>query len=183
MNNAKAKELGSNVVDFNRNRLACISKGKEHDNSITLDLQSSKICNFYNESKVLKSLALTVEEVGSLDEKVNNTEVRINNAETRINEAEKRMRLDSKEREDRIEARQSELLSNLEKRFADMDNKIEKSNDELNKKFEKYMDKIDSKFDKMDEKIDGNNKYLRSLTITTIVGIAAMVIAVLLAVR
>lgn len=183
MNNAKAKELESKVVDFNRNRLACISKGKEHDNSITLDLQSSKTCNFYNESKVLKSLALTVEEVGSLDEKVNNTEVTINNAETRINEAEKRMHLESKEREDRIESRQKELLSNLEKRFTNMDNKIEKSNSELNKKFEKHMESIDNKFDKMNDRIDDNNKYLRSLTITTIVGIAAMVIAVLLAVR
>lgn len=37
---------------------------------------------------------------------------------------------------------------------------------------------MDSKFDYMNDKIDGNNKYLKNLTITTIVGIGAMVIAV-----
>lgn len=177
--NIKSPTQVSNVVNFPRT-----IEDRSCNRSRILKPLSFDMSDFNKKkSRNLDFLALTTEEVESMEGNFNDMENRINNAETRINEAEKRMRLDSKEREDRIEARQSELLSNLEKRFADMDNKIEKSNDELNKKFEKYMDKIDSKFDKMDEKIDGNNKYLRSLTITTIVGIAAMVIAVLLAVR
>jgi flagellar motility protein MotE (MotC chaperone) len=40
--------------------------------------------------------------------------------------------------------------------------------------------RIDAKFDSMDSKIDGMGKHVRNMSIVTIIGIAAMVVAVFL---
>lgn len=74
-------------------------------------------------------------------------------------ELEKRVIEDSKSREER-----------MEKRFMEVMNSLEKINS-----------KMDEKIDKMSEKIDSTNKWITGLCISTIVGIAAIVVTVVIA--
>lgn len=74
-------------------------------------------------------------------------------------ELEKRVIEDSKAREER-----------MEKRFMEVMNSLEKINS-----------KMDEKIDKMSEKIDSTNKWITGLCISTIVGIAAIVVTVVIA--
>ncbi|MCR1962970.1 hypothetical protein NSA28_04970 [Clostridium perfringens] len=74
-------------------------------------------------------------------------------------ELERRIIEDSKAREER-----------MEKRFTEVMNSLEKTNT-----------KIDEKIDKMSEKIDNTNKWIVGLCISTIIGIAAIVVTVIVA--
>ncbi|EOU1985503.1 DUF1640 domain-containing protein [Clostridium perfringens] len=74
-------------------------------------------------------------------------------------ELEKRVIEDSKAREERMEKRFTEVMNSLEKINLKMDEKI----------------------DKMSEKIDSTNKWITGLCISTIVGIAAIVVTVVIA--
>lgn len=43
-----------------------------------------------------------------------------------------------------------------------------------------HIKKVDEKYDKLADKIDNSNKYIRNISITTIIGIAAMIISILI---
>lgn len=78
------------------------------------------------------------------------------------------LRSDIRASEDRIaksielsETRNSEKLSNIETMIKD------------------HFNKIDENYNKLEDKIDNNNKFITSISITTIIGIAAMVITII----
>ncbi|WWU63773.1 hypothetical protein QJR26_12145 [Clostridium baratii] len=81
-------------------------------------------------------------------------------------ELERRIMEDSKAREERLEKRFLEVMGSIEN---------------TNKKIDDTNNKIDEKIDKISEKIDNTNKWITGLCITTIVGIAAIVVTVMIA--
>lgn len=82
-------------------------------------------------------------------------------------ESEKRIYQNAKDSEDRYEKRQEAFDKRLEERLMSIDNK-----------FNKLEEKIDRKFESMESEIKESSKYLKNLTITAIIGIAAMVISI-----
>lgn len=74
------------------------------------------------------------------------------------------------------ESRTARSIELSEERNIERFNRIEQMINEHNSK-------IDEKYEKLESKIDNNNKFIISLSITTILGIAAMVVAVILSVK
>lgn len=88
---------------------------------------------------------------------------------------------DRRDQEQRI-AKNMELM---EKRLSDSEGRIEarfnqimKSIEDTNKKVDDSIQRMENKFDKLTDEVKENNKYIRNISVTTIIGIAAMVIAV-----
>lgn len=81
-------------------------------------------------------------------------------------ELERRIMEDAKAREERMEKRFLEVMSSIES---------------TNKKIDDTNNKIDEKIDKISDKMDSANKWITGLCITTIVGIAAIVVTVMIA--
>jgi hypothetical protein len=91
---------------------------------------------------------------------------------------------------DKMDRDQSDLRNDIrasENRTARNIELLEERNIERLNRIEQIINdhnaKIDEKYEKLESKIDSNNKFIISLSISTIIGIAAMVIAVILAVR
>lgn len=86
------------------------------------------------------------------------------------------LKKDMVESEKRITQNNKDLEDRLEKRYIETNNNINKLID----KIDTLDSNLDSKLEKMNEKIDSNNKFIISISISTILGIAAMVITVIL---
>ena len=83
-----------------------------------------------------------------------------------LNESEKRVTEDRGESEKRIDNQRQLSEERIEKKFI-----------ETMELIRGMSDKIDTKNDKLETKIDGSTKWIMTLCITTIVGIATMIFA------
>lgn len=173
-------KIKSNLIDF-RN-----SKNKE--------MISKEMPMLYNQSiedrlkqtitsNNIEYIAADIEEENTMDNKATNDillkyidslDKKYDDYKRDMIESENRIRQDAKNAEDRYEKRQAEFDQRLDERFKSIDDKFNK----IEAKFIDLEDKIDIKFGDMQNEIKENNKYLKSLTITTNIGIAAMVISV-----
>lgn len=102
-----------------------------------------------------------------------------------IVESEKRNASDRKEREERIEEQRKLSEERMEKKFNEameaikyQNEKIDKLGDKLGDKIDKLDTKLDTKVSQLELKVTENNKYVRNISITTMLSIAAMVISV-----
>lgn len=86
---------------------------------------------------------------------------------------------DMVESEKRIIRNNKDLEERLEKRYIETNNNINKLIDKMNT----LDSNLDCKLEKMNEKIDSNNKFIISISFTTIIGIAAMIITVILTIK
>lgn len=114
------------------------------------------------------------EEVDKMDSKntndllikyIDNIDKKYNDYKQDMIESEKRIYQNIKDSEDRYEKRQSEFEQRLDKRFENI---------------EKTFDKIERKFEILSSDINENNKYLKSLIITTIISVGAMAVSVII---
>lgn len=126
--------------------------------------QYEEVSNHMEDNKILEKY------MDSVDRNTRDMESRINKAQE---SSENRMQ---KKYDEAIEiSRQSE--ERTKERFDKIISSIEKHNDIIDTKIEMINGKLDTKISDLEKKIEGNNKFLRDLSITTIVGIAAMVIS------
>ena len=110
--------------------------------------------------------------------------------ETRVSELERNVdrvmtKLDmfieeSREARQRHDAEIRELRQRQDAAQAKHDADMHEMNQRFYEKFDDMNTKIDAKFASMDAKIDGMGKHIRNMSIVTIIGIAAMVVAVFL---
>ena len=70
------------------------------------------------------------------------------------------------------------FFSSFSQDMAAINKKFDKIDEKFNKIDQKF-DKIDEKFEKLNDKIDGFAKYMQTLTVTTVIGIAAIAVSVI----
>lgn len=92
----------------------------------------------------------------------------IDSAEQNRRDMEQRLMEDRRESEKRLTDERRLSEERMEKRF----------NETMNK-----LDKLDGRIDKMEGKLEGTSKWITALCITTIVGIAAMAVSVILSIK
>lgn len=179
MSNAEQK-ITSNVVEF-----------PKQNQKKTIGITNVTLYNEDTVNKLKRNINLNnreyiaggLEEENNMDNKstndmllkyIDNLDKKYDDYKRDMVESEKRIYQNTKDAEERYEKRQAEFEKMLDDRFKSIDAKFDK----IEEKFNKFEEKIDSKFELMQNEIKENNKYLKSLTITTNIGIAAMVISV-----
>lgn len=83
-----------------------------------------------------------------------------------------------------IRASEERIAKNIELSEARNEERLKRMENMINSYIENIdnkIEKIDNKLDRFEDKIDNNTKHIRNISITTIAGIAALVVSVLLA--
>ena len=131
---------------------------------------------FYNNSKIYE--AYTGEEDLELDNNdIRDAEQRIYQAENRINETEKRIYQNNKDLETRIDKNFDDLKNILKDYKKDIREEIKVHNDHN----EGHIKRIEESISKLESRMDSTNKWIIGLCISTIIGIAAMTITIMIA--
>lgn len=163
MKNRKIINGKSEVINFKKYNPYI---GNSYSQNICLEREKEKI---FNKMKVRK----------------NNSEEAIDMEEKSLNTVLDRMDQDRRDQEKRlsknmelIEKRITEERRLSEERMENRFNEVMKSIEKTNGNFEKSVERIEDKFEKLSDEVKENNKYLRNMSLTTIIGIAAMVITV-----
>lgn len=92
-------------------------------------------------------------------------------------EQEQRLSNNMQQMEQRITEERRLSEERMEKRF----NQVMESLKETNDRFDKSVIRMESKFEDLAKEVKENNKYIRTISVTTILGIAAMVITIIIA--
>ena len=82
------------------------------------------------------------------------------------------------ERLNQMDRDMQEFRKKHDEDMAAINKKFDKIDEKFNKIDQKF-DKIDEKFEKLNDKIDGFAKYMQTLTVTTVIGIAAIAVSVI----
>ncbi|WP_195945905.1 hypothetical protein [Paraclostridium bifermentans] len=127
-----------------------------------------------NSNKEFNDIAFTREEMNGMDNEFRDLKKDILDSEKRIQETEKRIYTANKDLETRIDKNLDEIKS----LFKDYKQELKDSTKRSEENISKLENKIGQLESKLENKIDNTNKWIIGLCLTTIVGIAAMVIAV-----
>lgn len=146
---------------------------KYHD---AYKIERNNIFNEYCSSNEKENNAFARKEMNDLEEEFKNLKRDIRDAEKRISNTEKRIYTSNKD----MEARINKNLDDLKYIFKDYKQDIKESNQKIEENINKLENKIENLESKLENKIDNTNKWIIGLCISTIVGIAAMVITVVL---
>lgn len=122
----------------------------------------------------INDTAFTREEMNEMDNEFKDLKRDILDSEKRIQDTEKRIYTANKDMESRIDKNLDEIKS----LFKDYKQELKDSNKKTEENISKLEGKIDNLESKLENKIDSTNKWIIGLCISTIVGIAAMVITV-----
>lgn len=147
----------SNITDFSKFRNSALAQ------------VTSDIINIDNNDTSEREEASTVDENKIIEKYLDKVDQDRRDQEDRISKNIQLM-------EQRITEERRLSEERMEKRFNDAMTSIK----EVNSKIEKLEDKLDQKTNSMLEKIDSTNKWVIALSISTIIGIAAMVVTVIL---
>ena len=98
-----------------------------------------------------------------------------------LNESEKRITEDKKESEKRITEERRLSEERMEKKFVEAMSSFKQLNDKIDINNTQLNTKIDTKAKESNDKIDINNKYINNISITTMIGIAAIAVALIVA--
>lgn len=152
-------------------------KWKDVKNRIFLDVSG------YNRNKLVKPeyklKERKKEEVSSNMDDNKLLEKYMDSVNQSIRDMEQRNIQDKREREQRIIQCQQLSEERMEKRFLEAMDAVKNQNEIISSAIAKFDDKID----KMDSKIDDSKKFIVSISLTTILSIAALVITVILTIK
>lgn len=153
-------ESGTELISLNDTNLAnkgdtfCYNNIKEE----VFDMDENKILEKY---------------LDKIDKDRREQEQRLNE---NIRSMEQRITEERRLSEERMEKKFIEAMDSIK----ETNKKLDSINSKLDKKVETINSKIDEKTDKIGEKIDNTNKWIIGVCLSTIIGIAAMVLTVIL---
>ncbi|MDU4415254.1 hypothetical protein GKD08_04065 [Paeniclostridium sordellii] len=185
---AISKNYESKAIDFdsykNRNKSRSYSDNTNVDNYFTISEKEISRVNTYNSlfKHILKGNnndnngTFTRKEMNEMDNEFKDLKKDILDAEKRIQDTEKRIYTNNKDLENRLDKNFDEIKS----LFKDYKQELKDSNKKSEESIVKLETKIDNLESKLESKIDSSNKWIIGLCLTTIIGIAAMVITVVL---
>lgn len=97
-----------------------------------------------------------------------------------LNESEKRITEDKKKAKRELR-KNADFLKNVWKKFVEAMSSFKQLNDKIDINNTQLNTKIDTKAKESNDKIDINNKYINNISITTMIGIAAIAVALIVA--
>lgn len=98
-----------------------------------------------------------------------------------LNESEKRITADRRESEKRITEERRLSEERMEKKFTEAMSSFKQLNDKMDINNTQLNTKIDTTAKESNDKIDINNKYINNISVTTMIGIAAIAVALIVA--
>lgn len=180
-----SKNYESKTINFdsykNRNKSRSYSDNTNVDNYFTISEKEISRVNTYNalfkhilEGNNDNNRTFTRKEMNEMDNEFKDLKKDILDAEKRIQDTEKRIYTNNKDLEQRLDKNFDEIKS----LFKDYKQELKDSHKKSEESIVKLETKIDNLESKLESKIDNSNKWIIGLCLTTIIGIAAMVITV-----
>lgn len=162
---------------MNNNNLIELIEHKEKKLSYKIDNPNNEISNIIKNKKILEKTYMSKEAAIDMDDSKAFEKI-LDRMDQDRREQEQRLSKNIELMEQRMETRTRDSEERMEARFQQVMNSIESTN----KKVDEAMQRMENKFDKLSEEVKENNKYIRNISITTIIGIGGMVVAIALAV-